>query len=52
MCDHKLIPIVYGYMGHEMMIMVSSGDVIYGNSHKYSGDPEWFCLLCLEEIYI
>ena len=51
-CDHKLVPIVYGYMYGDAFSSINNNEVIYGGAKKTSGSPEWFCMKCLEEIYI
>jgi hypothetical protein len=51
-CDHKLVPIVYGYMYGDKLDTLSNNASIYGGIRKESGSPDWFCMTCLEEIYI
>lgn len=51
-CDHQLVPVVYGSIYGDMLDKVGSNEVIYGGSRKTSGSPDWFCIKCLEEIYL
>ncbi len=51
-CDHKLVPIVYGYMYGEIINSLSNNEVIYGGSRKAAGSADWFCMNCLEEVFI
>lgn len=51
-CDHKLVPIVYGYMYGQAFNSISNNEAIYGGSVKKYDSPEWFCMSCLEEIYL
>ena len=51
-CDHELKPIVYGYMYGDMISQINNYDVMYGGMRKTSDSPEWFCIRCLEDIYL
>ena len=51
-CDHKLVPIVYGYMYGNTINQVNNNEVIYGGSRKSSVAADWFCMNCLEEVYL
>jgi hypothetical protein len=51
-CDHKLVPIVYGYMYGNIINQVNNNEVIYGGTRKLSGSPDWFCMTCLEDVYL
>ena len=51
-CDHELKPIVYGYMYGDMISQINNYDVMYGGMRKASDSPEWFCIRCLEDIYL
>jgi len=51
-CDHKLVPIVYGYMYGNTINQVNNNEVIYGGSRKISGAADWFCMNCLEDVYL
>ena len=49
-CDHRLIPIVYGYMSYDITIQIDSGDIVYGGYNRPPDAADWFCLNCLEDI--
>ncbi len=51
-CDHDLVPIVYGYMYGDNLDNLNNNSVIYGGVRKQSGSPDWFCMNCLEEVYL
>ena len=51
-CDHKLIPILYGYMHGEMISQLNNHEVMYGGMRRSSDSADWFCIKCLEEIYL
>jgi hypothetical protein len=51
-CDHKLVPIVYGYMYGHAFASINNNESIYGGEKKTATSPEWFCMRCLEEIYL
>jgi hypothetical protein len=51
-CDHQLVPIVYGYMHGEMISQLNNHDVMYGGMIKTSTSPEWFCIRCLEDVFL
>lgn len=50
-CDHKLVPVVYGYMYGDNLDNINNNQVIYGGTKKSAGSAEWFCMNCLEEVY-
>jgi hypothetical protein len=49
-CNHRLVPIVYGYMNHEIMGQIESGDIVYGEYNRPPDASDWFCLNCLEDV--
>lgn len=51
-CDHKLVPIVYGYMYGNTINQVNNNEIIYGGSRKSSRAADWFCMNCLEDVYL
>jgi len=51
-CDHQLTPIVYGYMHGHMISQLNNHEVMYGGMTKTSNSPEWFCIKCLEDVYL
>jgi hypothetical protein len=51
-CDHQLTPIVYGYMHSHMVGQLDNHEVMYGGMIKRSDSPEWFCIKCLEDVYL
>jgi hypothetical protein len=51
-CDHKLVPIAYGYMYGDVIDSINNNEVIYGGTRKTAGSADWFCMNCLEDIHI
>ena len=51
-CDHQLVPIVYGYMHGDMISQLNNHEVMYGGSRRASDSPDWFCIKCLDEVYL
>ena len=51
-CDHKLVPIAYGYMYGEIINSINNNEVIYGGTRKAVGSADWFCMNCLEDVFI
>lgn len=49
-CNHKLVPVVYGYMYGDKIDSLSNNESIYGGIRKQPGSSDWFCMSCLEEI--
>lgn len=49
-CDHKLVPVVYGYMHGEIMDKVNNHEIIYGGFKRAVDSSDWFCMRCLEDI--
>ena len=49
-CDHKLVPVVYGYMHGDIMNKINNNEIIYGGIRKSIGAPDWFCINCLEDV--
>ncbi len=51
-CEHKLVPMVYGYLYGSIMEKIHNHEAIYGGYKKDVDSADWFCLNCLEDVYL
>ena len=49
-CNHVLVPLVYGYMTYEITKQIENKEIIYGGYHKPPDAANYFCFKCLEDI--
>jgi hypothetical protein len=51
-CDHQLVAIVYGYMHGEMISQLNKHEIMYGGMRKSADSADWFCIRCLEDVFL
>jgi hypothetical protein len=47
-CQAKMVPIVYGYPGHDLMEAAERGEVVLVGCVVMPHQPRWKCLSCKE----
>jgi hypothetical protein len=47
-CQAKMVPIVHGYPGHDLMEAAERGEVVLGGCVVMPHQPRWKCLSCKE----